>query len=71
MITIKARLSVSKDADSEALLEKITAALGPYLGNYDLSDTVKHGEPRTLVYLDLVEPEHAITKNIRKKKHNI
>ncbi len=64
---LKGDFSVPITPEDEELLEKVIAALAPYLGKLKISTTTKRGVDYKLVYLDLVEPEHAITKRILKK----
>lgn len=64
---LKGDFSVPITPEDEELLEKVIAALAPYLGKLKISTTTKRGVDYKLVYLDLVEPEYAITKRILKK----
>ena len=63
---LKGDFSVPITPEDEELLEKVIAALAPYLGKLKISTTIKRGVEYKRVYLDLVEPEKAITKKFQK-----
>ncbi len=69
MLEIRGRLSVPDTPEGHALLEKITEQLAPHLNGLSIGHaTEKHGHPFNLVYLSLVEREHAKTNPQKEQK---